>query len=145
MDHVNIDNSGRGGDVSYRKVIEKIATDKVCPFCIENLTKYHKNPILKDAKYWIVTTNMYPYKNTLHHFLLIHKKHTTSSKDISAEAWTELHGHIDWLTETYKVPGGTFFMRCGDTNHTGASVTHLHAQMVVTDTTKVEPVLARFG
>ena len=145
MTHVNIDNAGRGEDHAYKKVIEKIAEDKVCPFCRENLEIYHKNPIIKETDYWILTTNMYPYKNTLHHFLLIHKNHITDSKDIRPEAWTELHHHLNWLTDKYNIPGGTFFMRCGETSHTGASVTHLHAQMVVADNTKKEPVLARFG
>ncbi|MFA6446112.1 MAG: HIT domain-containing protein [Candidatus Paceibacterota bacterium] len=145
MTHVNLDNAGRPGDDTYKKVIEKIAQDKVCPFCRENLEKYHKNPIIRETENWVLTTNMYPYKNTRYHFLLIHKDHIADSSNIAQDSWQELHTHLDWLTKEYDAPGATFMMRCGDTSHTGASVTHLHAHLVVSDRTQNEPVMVRIG
>lgn len=145
--YVNNSNAGRPGDDTYKKVIEQIEKDKVCPFCPSQLTKYHKNPIIKEGKFWILTTNMYPYKNAKYHFLLILKNHKTDTKELSGEEWSELHDHTNWLTNEYKLAGGTLMMRCGDTSHTGASVTHLHAHFVCPDfeNSKHEAIMVRVG
>lgn len=146
--HVNLGNAGRpGDDDTYRKVIEGIQADRVCPFCAEHLLKYHKLPILKETDRWIITTNMYPYKNAKLCFLLIHREHINDTKDMPPESFLELQEHIKWLVDEYKCPGGTLVMRCGDTSLTGATVTHLHAHLIVADYENPdrEPVLARVG
>jgi len=145
---VDLSNAGRpGDDGTYKKVLEQIQGDGVCPFCTEHLLQYHKNPILREADSWIVTTNMYPYANARHHFLLVLKGHKNDSKDLTASEWQGLHAQIDWLVESYKIPGGTLIMRCGNTAHTGASVTHLHAHFISPDydNKNREPVMARVG
>jgi diadenosine tetraphosphate (Ap4A) HIT family hydrolase len=144
---VNLSNAGRPGDDTYKKVIEQIQSDKVCPFCPDQLSKYHKNPIIKVSALWTLTTNMYPYKNAKYHFLLILRNHKNDTKELSPEEWSELHEHTNWLVTEYKLPGGTLMMRCGDTTHTGASVTHLHAHFVSPDfdNPNREPVMARLG
>lgn len=147
MTFVNLNNSNRGRDERYRNVIGEIQKDGVCPFCPENLAKYHKKPILRDGKFWLLTDNMYPYKGAKHHILLIHKKHIESVADLSGEAWSELLDLIKLETEKRKIGGGTFYMRFGDTAHTGASVTHLHANLVSPDIENPnrEPIFARVG
>jgi ATP adenylyltransferase len=131
---------------TYGNVIQQIQKDGVCPFCPEQLLKYHKNPILKDGKYWLITENMYPYKGAVHHFLIIHKIHISHMNEISPEAQHELFEINNWLFETYKILGGTFVMRFGDSKYTGASVTHLHAHIIVSDGSQNrEPILARVG
>ena len=146
-DFVNLNNTRRPGDDTYKKVIAKIQGDKVCPFCKDQLKNYHKNPILKEGASWVVTTNMYPYKNSKYHFLLILQNHKIDTKNLTTEEWQELHQHIDWLVESNNIPGGTLIMRCGDTTHTGATVTHLHAHFVSPDLENPnrEPVIIRVG
>src|SRR3989338_11114151 len=120
---VDTNNSNRGGGYEkYRNVIDEIKKDGVCPFCPENLSRYHKNLILNDGKYWIITDNMYPYKGAKHHILLIHKKHIENVTDIAEDAWTELFDLIRSETKKRNIKGGTFYMRFGDTAYTGASV-----------------------
>ncbi len=145
--HVNLSNAGRPGDDTYKKVIEKIQQDAVCPFCPDQLENYHKNPTLKEGAFWTLTTNMYPYKNAKHHFLLILKAHKIDTKELSNEEWTELHNHINWLVDMHDIPGGSFMMRCGDTSMTGASVTHLHAHLITPDFNNPdrEPIMAKLG
>ena len=125
---VHLRNARKG---KYQKVISHIEKDGVCPFCAEHLHAYHKKPILRHGKHWLVTENMYPYKNTQMHFVLIHKQHIHSITGLSKEAWSELHKHLKWLLRRYNIPGGTALMRFGDHRYTGSSVTHLHAQLVV--------------
>lgn len=128
MKHVDTNNTkGRSGN--YADVISNIAKDGVCPFCEENLSKYHKKEIVA-RKYWFVTENMYPYKPTLHHFLLIHKEHVTHINQISKEAWVELHEIISELNNSNSIGGGSLMLRFGDTHFTGASVSHLHAHII---------------
>jgi diadenosine tetraphosphate (Ap4A) HIT family hydrolase len=147
-DFVNISNSTRpGSDGTYNKVIEQIQKDGVCPFCTDHLKQYHKNPILKESDRWILTTNMYPYANSKHHFLIILRTHKSDTKELSPEEWQDLHEQINWLVDSYNLPGGTLMMRCGDTSHTGATVTHLHAHFVAPDYDNPDrqPIMVRIG
>jgi diadenosine tetraphosphate (Ap4A) HIT family hydrolase len=144
---VNFDNTTHRPTGTYANVIEQIKKDGVCPFCPESVAKYHKNPILKEGKFWVLTHNMYPYEGTKFHELLIHKTHITSFSEISKEAWDELNDFIKDFTGENKIPGATFFMRFGDTRYTGASVSHLHANLVSPDGENKErkPIIARIG
>lgn len=114
-----------------KALMQKIERDGVCPFCKEYFPAYHPKPILKETDYWFVTTNMSPYEGTRHHFLLVYKpEHITSPDQISGEAQRELFTHISSLNKEYKITGGAFFMRYGDTSYTGSSVEHLHAHVI---------------
>ncbi len=145
MTFVNLNNAKRSEE--YWRAIEKIKKDGVCPFCPENLQKYNKTPILREGNFWILTDNMYPYKGAKHHILLIHKKHIEHVQKISEEAWSELLELVELETKKRGIRGGTFYMRFGDTLHTGASVTHLHANIISADTDDKnrEPIYARVG
>ena len=144
---VNTKNVENHPDVNYNSVISNIQKDGVCPFCPEQLKKYHKNPILEETKSWLVTNNMYPYKNAKHHILLIHKKHIENLAEMSQEAWVELNQIFLKAIERSKIPGGTMFIRFGDTRFTGASVSHLHAHLVSSDpdSPTYGPLLTRIG
>lgn len=145
---VNPNNSSRGGGYEkYKDVIDGISKDGACPFCPENLTRYHKNPILKDGKYWLLTDNMYPYKGAKHHILLIHKSHIEDTDEIEKGAWTELFEIIQSEIKNRNIGGGTFYVRFGNTAYTGASVSHLHANLISPDIDgeNREPIMARVG
>lgn len=119
-------------DSTYAGVINKIAQDGVCPFCPEHLETYHKRPIIEKA-FWVITDNMYPYKPSKHHRLIIHKSHITHFTEISLEAWVELKQIADDEMKSRTIDGGTFILRFGDTHFTGASVNHLHAHIIQSD------------
>lgn len=144
---VNITNTLYRPDGVYPDIIKKIREDGVCPFCPHHVTQYHKRPVIKDGAHWILTDNMYPYKGTQHHLLFIHKKHIERFSDISPAAWTELHALADFIVKKRKIKGGALAMRFGDTAYTGASVSHLHAQLISRGTTakKQKPIVFRVG
>lgn len=119
-------NSKRG---DYAKVIDEIAAAKICPFCPEHIHRIHPNSI-DERQFWLVTDNAYPYKFTKHHILIVHKAHIEHVSELSSDAWGELQQIVNELTKTKNITGGSFFMRFGDTNFTGASVAHLHAQLL---------------
>ncbi len=143
---VNLKNAARP-DAAYKNVIQKIRKDGVCPFCPKNLTRYHKKPIIKTGRFWLLTENMYPYKGAKHHLLLIHKKHIGTIADVSAQAWSELLEFTQVETKKRAIGGGTFYIRFGDTVYTGASVTHLHANLIAPDIQQKnrKPIMARVG
>jgi len=144
---VDPNNTSYRPDGVYGKVIDDIKKDGVCPFCPENLTKYHKNPILKEGDFWLLTDNMYPYKGAKHHVLFVHKKHIQRFEEITNEAWSELQDLIRFIIKDRNIEGGAFLFRFGDTALTGASVTHLHANLVSAGSREKdrEPIMTRIG
>ena len=58
----------------------------------QNLSEYHKKPIIKEGKYWILTDNQWPYKKIKHQVLAIYKNHIEHIEEIDPEAGKELIG-----------------------------------------------------
>lgn len=128
--------------------LEKIRSNKECPFCDKDyLKKEHKKPILWEGEFWLVTENRWPYEGAKEHLLLIHKNHIAHANEISDQAWRELHQATIRIAEGRAIHGGTLIMRFGDNRYNGATVTHLHAQLVCGDPDKPDrkPVLTRVG
>ncbi len=141
---VDIDNARYDDQI---QVMERIESADHCPFCEENLKKYHRQPILKKTKYWLVTTNQWPYEHTRWHFLIIYRQHIVKLSQLEPKAGEELFNLISWLEKEYQIPGGGLAMRFGDTNYSAGSVTHLHAQLVMPDLTDkdYQPVRIKIG
>jgi ATP adenylyltransferase len=130
----------------YESVIRKIQQDSVCPFCQENLHKYHKKPILHQSKYWVATNNMYPYLGSTEHILIINAEHKEDVTELSDDEWLDLRVMVKTLTAMQSIKGATLLLRFGDTDYTGASVSHLHAHLVSgSDNPGNDPILARVG
>jgi len=135
--HINL-SSVRKED--QRKVMEEIEQANHCPFCRENLDKYHKNPILKEGKFWLLTENQWPYEKVKHQLLAIYKTHIEHIKDMDPKAGEELLEMFTEETKKRNIPGGGVLMRFGkskDGNY-GSSVLHLHAHLI-------EPDLSNLG
>lgn len=144
---VNHENTKHRPDSAYGEVIDAIKKDGVCPFCPEHLATYHKNQIIAEGAYWLLTNNMYPYQGTKYHVLILHKKHIESFSELTPAAWAELHRMVADHLAKNKIPGGTFVLRFGDTDYTGASVKHLHANLVSPhgEDKDREPIVVRIG
>jgi diadenosine tetraphosphate (Ap4A) HIT family hydrolase len=135
--HINMSSVRRD---DQRKVMEEIKEQGHCPFCRENLDKYHKNPILKEGKFWLLTENQWPYEKVKHQLLAIYKTHIEHIKDLDKEAGSEL---IEMFAEEAKkrnISGGGLAMRFGESEHGnyGSSVLHIHAHLVEPDLEKLE-------
>lgn len=115
-----------------KKLMKKIESDGVCPFCAKHFIAYHPKPIHKETDYWFVTENMSPYEGTKYHFLFVYKpKHISSLATVSPEAGQDLFALLAYMTKKYAIKGGSFFMRFGDTEYNGATVEHLHAHLIM--------------
>jgi len=125
---VNLDNARRD---DQREVMEAIVENAECPFCEDNLHKYHKAPILRQGEHWTFTHNQWPYEHTAHQFLAISRPHFETLAELPAGSFDELLGHFQWAEEEFKIAFGGLAMRFGDIRQTGATVNHLHAHMIV--------------
>lgn len=114
-------------------VMREIIASDHCPFCKENLEKYHTPAIIKETEHWILTTNKWPYKNTRVHLLAILKTHVEHLYDIPPTAGAELIEIMGWAEQEYKALGGALAMRFGDTDYSAGTISHLHAQFIVPD------------
>src|SRR3989344_8217092 len=88
-----------------KKVMEEIEKEGHCPFCIENLKRYHKNPILKEGKYWLLTDNQWPYEKIKHQILAIYKTHIEHIHEMNPEAGAELIKLFQEESKKRSVPG----------------------------------------
>ncbi|MFA6405020.1 MAG: hypothetical protein WCW03_03410 [Candidatus Paceibacterota bacterium] len=127
---INISNIRRD---DQKRVMEKIATEKHCPFCSENIAKYHKKPIIKEGKYWILTDNQWPYEKVNNQLLAIHKTHIEHLSEMDPEAGIELIELFKDECNNRNIPGGGLVMRFGSNPEHGTfgnSVLHLHAHLI---------------
>jgi len=141
---IDVDNAR---EADQRQVMEDIALAEHCPFCRKNLIKYHKQPILKEGKFWLLTRNQWPYKNTRHHFLLIYKSHATKLSELSPAAGQELFAIAAEVERDFKLQGGGLAMRFGDTDYSAGTVNHIHVQLIEPDVDAVnfEPTRIKIG
>jgi diadenosine tetraphosphate (Ap4A) HIT family hydrolase len=85
-----------------------------------------------EGRFWNVTRNSFNYQGAEHAFLIIYKWHVASlTETVRPESDIELMQIVRMLVQEFKIPGATLMMRFGDTDRTGASVTHLHAHHCV--------------
>lgn len=112
------------------KKMQDLQKRRICPFCRKHFEKNHKEPILREKRWWLVTKNDYPYDGTKIHLLFIYKKHIDSADKISKTGMVELLEHIKWAKKKFKMLGAGFVMRYGDHDYTGATITHLHAHLI---------------
>lgn len=129
------------------QALEKIAKGKFCPFCDPNyIKKEHKKPILAQNKNWLATENRWPYDGASVHLVFIHKTHIEHVSEVSKEGWEDLKKIVSMMCGKLKVKGATLVMRFGEGRFTGATVTHLHAQLISGKGKKEgKPVVARVG
>lgn len=122
-----------------RGLYERIQEARVCSFC-EDFCRgtapiFHPLPIIRDLKYWALTKCYPPVEGAREHFLVVSKYLDPEGRHLlfpilPPEAWAEFGELLDWTINEYRLPGGAFFFRFGDTDYTGASVSHLHCQIV---------------
>jgi ATP adenylyltransferase len=117
--------------------MKRIKKDKVDPFEWKHFTTYHREPILRKGKYWLVSPNDFPYEGTKLHLLLVYKDAVKYPSQTHPRAWVELQEHVAWVEKKYRLQGGMLAMRFGEPENTGGSVDHLHLHIIVGDKKKI--------
>jgi diadenosine tetraphosphate (Ap4A) HIT family hydrolase len=129
------------------EVMKKIISDGVCPFCHDFIDKtkpiYHSKPILIETDFWVATRNAWPYDHTKEHLILVIKRHILTPEEMTKDETLDLWNIIKQIKQQLKITHSTLLMRSDSTGMTGATVQHLHAQLVVS--AGEEPVITRIG
>jgi diadenosine tetraphosphate (Ap4A) HIT family hydrolase len=125
--YVNLDNARKK---DQEESMKRIQERKECPFCWENLEKEHKEEILKEGKFWLITKNQWKYEEADLHLLLISKEHAESFRDLKPGAGDELLEFLQWAEEKFSLNSGGVCMRFGDINYNGATVSHFHIHLM---------------
>ncbi len=134
-------------DAEQLRRMKKHQQEGTCHFCPEGF-KEHTAPIIKEGKYWFITANDNPYPGTVHHYLIVSKRHITRETELSREEWLEKLEMLQWLENHLHPEGFSEFSRNGDLAHTHASLDHLHFHFLVgvkgenTGTEKIKVTLA---
>lgn len=130
--------------------MEEIKRQGHCPFCRENLDKYHSSPILKEGDFWILTENQWPYDKVKHQLLAIYRTHVEHISDIDPEAGRELFEMFSEECRKRNIAGGGLAMRFGSSEfgNFGSTVLHIHAHLIEPDLEQLEETEAwkfKFG
>jgi len=138
---LNLSNAKREPQIA---IMKKIIADGVCPFCRENIEKYHTKPILFETKSWIVTENAWPYENTQKHILLISQRHVRTADELNNDEWIEVKEIQKKIRTEFGLKSATILGRLGDPSFSGATVEHLHLHIISAKDSAI-PVMARIG
>lgn len=118
-------------DPDYRKVLEQILQSGKCPFCKENFSIYHREPILQKFGAWFITKITWPYENASLHFLLISDEHKEEFGDLTLDDFNSVKELVKWAIKEFRVEGGAIALRFGDPRLTRSTVKHLHFHLIV--------------
>lgn len=114
----------------YGDTIADIVNAGTCPFCPDTFL-WHPWPILHRIGNWFITRSGWPYENAEHHFLIIGNEHITSKVEMSSEFDDQaVNQLVWWAVQTFDLRGYGLISRSGETNHTGATVQHLHFHLI---------------
>lgn len=120
------------GTAKYAEVLRQINKEGRCPFCPGELAKTHDNPVIFTTEHWLITTNQFSYPKAEFRFLIILRhRHVENFVDLTDEEMGDVLTAYKWLLQDKKLSGSTLLLRQGETSRTGATVKHLHAQVIV--------------
>lgn len=112
--------------------MEDLDARGVCIFCPEHITE-DAAPVQFESDHWMVKDNLFPYKNTDIHLLLIPKEHVTTLTALSRAAQIGYFDALKWAEEEYKLDTYALVTRSGDMKGNGGSIEHIHTHLIVGD------------
>ncbi|PIR97738.1 MAG: hypothetical protein COT89_03110 [Candidatus Colwellbacteria bacterium CG10_big_fil_rev_8_21_14_0_10_42_22] len=112
------------------EIMDEIEKEGVCPFCEENLERFHGKPVVEETQYWSLLEAKWPYSHARAHLLLVASRHMEDISELEPEEWKDMLELAQWASNQYKIAGGALALRFGDSNLTGATVHHLHAHLI---------------
>lgn len=111
-------------------IMLKMEADDKDPMAEENVDQ-EAQPTLFRTDYWFVSENRYPYDGAERQFLIVATGPVYTIEEISPEMWLDLQQIWQRLVREYGISGGGICMRFGDPAKSGASLTRLHAHIIM--------------
>lgn len=126
----------------------------LCYFCRQGSEEDKTLPkVWLEGRRWYLMENDFPLEGSVHHYLLIPKRHISLTHELTDMERRE-QANLELTLQTMLcVTGYSMFVRSGDTRFTGATLTHLHYHFLVggvkpndgpTDLSTVIPVVLAF-
>lgn len=143
-DNQNHMNLGNARHEEQAKVMQDVGGNGNCPFCPEQLAMCHKQEILCENDYWLLTYNQWPYDNTDLHLMAISKKHINSLIEMEPGSAEALFDLMKYAEMRFDIDHGAICMRFGDINYTGATIGHLHVHLIVSTKNLPEGAKVKF-
>jgi diadenosine tetraphosphate (Ap4A) HIT family hydrolase len=121
------------GSDEYRKKLEFIDELGINPFAQKYLTdpRFDQKEIIFETKHWSVFSNQHKYKDVEHQFVFVSKEESETLWELSPAAYLNLRATIKAVCRKNKIEGGGIVSRFGLPNKSGATVKHLHVQLLV--------------
>jgi ATP adenylyltransferase len=113
--------------------MQRLEAAGICLFCPKPLREEGTHEILWEGAHWTLTPNAYPYKGTTLHLLLLPHDHVTDLADLPEPAQLEFFQALRWTRTHYALTHYGLGVRNGDCRHTGGTIRHLHAHLLVGD------------
>lgn len=93
--------------------------------------EYIDQEILFKTDHWHVSNNRFPYEGAEKQFLIVAMGPVYQLNDISSEMWDDLRKIWLKLKDEYSLDGGGLCMRFGNPAKSGASLTRVHAHIIM--------------
>lgn len=108
-----------------RAYMEDLESRGICVFCPE----HQRAEIVMEGEHFYVTRNLWPYRGTKEHWLIVPRAHVRAFDELPDEAGAEL-----WALKR-RLKGDASATatveRSGDMRYNGGSVAHLHIHFVI--------------
>lgn len=111
-----------GKDPFDRKNIEEIYSEK------DGIKKH--NQVISENEYWYAIPNLWPYKGSKQHLVIICKRNIVTITQITPVEAIALQAIQEELVENFSIVGGAFCMRFGDSFTAGTTCTRLHGHLI---------------
>ncbi len=120
-----------------RAYMEDLEERGICVFCPE----HRRAEVVLDGDHFYVTRNLWPYRGTKEHWLIVPRAHVRAFDELPDEAGAEL-----WALKRQLKGDATATAtveRSGDMRYNGGSVAHLHIHFVILEETPAKTVRFR--
>ena len=108
-----------------RAYMEDLETRGICVFCLE----HQRAEIVLEGEHFYVTRNLWPYRGTKEHWLIVPRAHVRAFDELPDEAGAELWALKRELKGDASATATV--ERSGDMRYNGGSVAHLHIHFVI--------------
>jgi ATP adenylyltransferase len=127
--------------------MQRLQAAGLCLFCPEGLRWHARQRILWETSHWTVMPNEFPYRGTSLHLLLVPHEHANDILDLGSASQRDFWNALAMIRERFDLKHYGLGIRNGDCRFTGATVTHVHAHVLVGDTASATevPVRMRFS
>ncbi len=121
-----------GRTPEYRAKLELIDSLGIDPFAREYISdpRFDAKEVIMETEHWYVFANQHKYTSTKHQFVFVSQEEVETLWELSPTAHTDLVNLIKKMCEENNIIGGGIVSRFGPGHKSGATVKHLHVQLM---------------